>query len=236
MAASRRVAVGGLAVFSLTMVSPKAGAQDLYENLRLDMVQFQLRDRGIRQSELLNAMATVPRHLFVPQASWQEAYLDQPLALGDGGGIPEPYLSALMIEHLALDGTQRVLEVGTGSGYDAAVLSRLAKEVYTIEISEEVGEAARRRLSELGYDNVFVKVGDGHEGWEAKAPFDAILLTAAPVDIPPMLIEQLKMNGRMVVAVGGKFIQTLTVIHKTKDGLVTDRKEPVRIVPMSAKP
>jgi protein-L-isoaspartate(D-aspartate) O-methyltransferase len=210
-------------------------AQDAFQTMRQDMVDFQLRGRGIRQPLLLDAMATVPRHLFVPQSVRNEAYYDQPLPIGStGGGIMQPYITALMIELLELDGTQKVLEIGTGSGYDAAVLSQLAAQVFTIEISEELGRSAQQRLAELGFDNVSVRVGDGYEGWPSEAPFDAILLTAAPEEVPPKLLEQLKTNGRMVLAVGG-FVQNLTAIRKTPQGLQTSRIEPVRISPMSAE-
>ena len=210
-------------------------AQDAFQSLRQDMVDYQLRERGIRQPRLLDAMATVPRHLFVPQAARNEAYSDQALPMGStGGGILQPYITALMIELLELDGTQKVLEIGTGSGYDAAVLSQLASEVFTIEISEELGRAAQQRLEELGFDNVSVRVGDGNEGWPSEAPFDAILLTAAPEKVPPKLLDQLKTNGRMVLAVGG-FVQNLTAILKTPQGLRRSRIEPVRIGPMSAE-
>jgi len=207
---------------------------EIYANRRQDMVDFQLRDRGIRQRSLLDAMGTVPRHLFVPMEVRQEAYRDLPIVVGNGG-IPQPYVSARMIELLNLDGSERVLEIGTGSGYDAAILSQLACEVFTIEISEELGSAARIRLKQLGFENISVRVGDGNEGWASEAPFDAIILTAAPSDIPPKLIEQLKMDGLMVIAVGGR-MQTLMVVRKTEQGLVTDRKEPVVISPMSPEP
>ena len=223
------VLIGGL-WFSAEEVS----AQDAFQTMRRDMVEFQLRGRGIRQPRLLDAMATVPRHLFVPQEVRNEAYYDQPLPIGSAGGIMQPYISALMIELLELDGTQKVLEVGTGSGYDAAVLSVLASEVFTIEISEELGRSAQERLEALGYDNVSVRVGDGNEGWPSEAPFDAILLTAAPEEIPLKLLEQLKTNGRMVLALGG-FVQNLTAIRKTPQGLQTSRIEPVRLSPMSAE-
>ena len=210
-------------------------AQDEYEGLRQDMVEQQLRGRGIRHSGVLDAMATVPRHLFVSPAVRSVAYLDQALPTGAGGAIMQPYISALMIQLLELDGSEKVLEIGTGSGYDAAVLSRVAKEVYTIEISEQIGRAARDRLKELGYDNISVKVGDGNEGWSSEAPFEAILLTAAPEDVPPKLLEQLKMDGVMVLAVGG-FMQDLISIRKTPQGQLRSRITPVRISPMSRKP
>jgi protein-L-isoaspartate(D-aspartate) O-methyltransferase len=207
-------------------------AQDPYLDTRRSMVDEQLRKRGIRQSSLLDAMQTVPRHLFVPESDWEEAYVDEALPVGPEGGLMQPYMTALMIELLALDGSQKVLEIGTGSGYDAAVLSRLAREVFTIEISRLRGEAAKARLEVLGYENVRVRIGDGNAGWPSEAPFDAIILTAAPERIPPRLIEQLAPDGKMVIPVGGVF-QELTLITKTADGFRKRRIEPVRIGPMS---
>ena len=210
-----------------------ARAQDPFEEPRRNMVDQQLRRRGIRQSELLNAMETVPRHLFVPERKRPEAYVDEPVPIGpDGDSLLQPYMTARMIELLQLDGSQKVLEIGTGSGYDAAVLSKLAREVYTVEISPTRGEDARSRLKQLGYKNVFVHIGDGNEGWADKAPFDAILLTAAPESIPPKLIEQLKVNGRMVAAVGGTPIQQLTMWIKTPERMMKRSIEPVVINPL----
>jgi protein-L-isoaspartate(D-aspartate) O-methyltransferase len=210
-------------------------AQDPFEEPRRNMVNQQLRRRGIRQTELLNAMETVPRHLFVPERVRPEAYVDEPVPLGpDGDSLLQPYMTARMIEELALDGTQKVLEVGTGTGYDAAVLSKLAREVYTIEISPQRGAEARSRLQSLGYSNVQVRIGDGNQGWPDEAPFDAIILTAASERIPPKLIEQLKVNGRMVVAVGGSPFQQLTLLVKTTaDGQVQKKSiEPVVMKPL----
>jgi len=198
------------------------------------MVDQQLKRRGIRQTELLNAMESVPRHLFVPERVRSGAYVDEPLPLGPGGeALLQPYMTALMIELLELDGSQKVLEVGTGTGYDAAVLSKLAREVYTIEIDPRRGEEASNRLRSLGFRNVSVRIGDGNAGWPDQAPFDAIILTAAPEEPPPKLVEQLKVNGRMVVAVGGSPFQQLTLLVKTKEGLQRRRIEPVRMSPMS---
>ncbi len=210
-----------------------ARAQDPFEEPRREMVDQQLRRRGIHQTELLHAMETVPRHLFVPERVRPEAYVDEPVPGPEGEALLQPYMTALMIELLELDGSQRVLEIGTGSGYDAAVLSKLAREVYTIEISPERGEEARSRLKGLGYNNVQVRIGDGNQGWPDQAPFDAILLTAAPERLPPKLIEQLKVNGRMVAAVGGSPFQQLTLLVKTKDGVQKRAIEPVRMGPMT---
>jgi protein-L-isoaspartate(D-aspartate) O-methyltransferase len=210
-----------------------ARAQDPFEEPRRDMVERQLKKRGIQQAELLNAMQTVPRHLFVPERVRTEAYIDEPVPIGpDGDSLLQPYMTARMIELLRLDGSQKVLEVGTGSGYDAAVLSKLAREVYTIEISPRRGEEARSRLKSLGFTNVQVRIGDGNEGWPDQAPFDAIILTAAPERVPLKLIDQLKVNGRMVAAVGGSPFQQLTLWVKTPERVEKRSIEPVIIDPL----
>ena len=229
----RQIFVAAILTFVTLYQDLPARAQDPFEEPRRNMVDQQLRRRGIRQSELLNAMETVPRHLFVPERKRPEAYVDEPVAIGpDGDSLLQPYMTARMIELLQLDGSQKVLEIGTGSGYDAAVLSKLAREVYTVEISPTRGEDARSRLKQLGYKNVFVHIGDGNEGWADKAPFDAILLTAAPESIPPKLIEQLKVNGRLVAAVGGSPIQQLTMWTKTPERVMKRSIEPVVINPL----
>jgi protein-L-isoaspartate(D-aspartate) O-methyltransferase len=233
-----RLAAIGTCLASLGLLAlgaAPATAQDPFEEPRRLMVDEQLRRRGISQTELLQAMQTVPRHLFVPEQVRPEAYVDEPLPFGrDGEALLQPYMTALMIELLELDGTQKVLEVGTGSGYDAAVLSKLAREVYTIEIDRRRGEAAEERLAKLGYDNVHVRIGDGNEGWPDQAPFDAIILTAAPEEPPPKLLAQLKMDGRMVVAVGKGDFQELTVIRKGRDGVLQKRRiDPVIFPRMS---
>jgi protein-L-isoaspartate(D-aspartate) O-methyltransferase len=218
-----------------TLLSQHApvNAQDPFEEPRRNMVDQQLRRRGIRQPQLLNAMETVPRHLFVPERVRPEAYVDEPVPIGpDGDSLLQPYMTARMIELLQLDGSQKVLEVGTGSGYDAAVLSKLAREVYTIEISPERGAEARSRLKSLGFTNVEVRIGDGNQGWPDKAPFDAIILTAAPEHVPSKLIDQLKVNGRMVAAVGGSPFQQLTLWLKTPERVEKRSIEPVAINPL----
>lgn len=202
---------------------------------RLRMVEEQVRARGVRQPEVLEAMAEVPRHLFVPEGYEDQAYEDRPLPIDHGQTISQPYMVALMTELLDLSGDERVLEIGTGSGYHSAVLSRVADEVYTIEIIEPLAARAAVRLKSLGYGNVRVRIGDGYGGWPAYAPFDAIILTAAPQKIPDPLIEQLKVGGRMVVPVG-EVIQDLLLIVKNRDGTLTkQRMAPVRFVPMTGE-
>lgn len=209
-------------------------AADKFAELRQTMVQEQLRPRGITQSEVLDAMASVPRHLFVPRASQSRAYDDVPLSFGGGRSVYQPYIVALMTSLLDLDRNDRVLEVGTGSGYHAAVLSRIARRVYSIEISAPVAAQAAKRLSVLGYNNVEIRVGDGYQGWPEEKPFDAILLSAAPPHLPKPLLDQLRVGGKMVVA-EGDFIQDLLVITKTKDGLEKRTVAPVRLAPMTGK-
>lgn len=209
-------------------------AVDKFAALRQTMVAEQLRPRGIDQPAVLDAMASVPRHLFVPRGVQSRAYDDVPLPFGGGRSVYQPYIVALMTSLLDLDRHDRVLEVGTGSGYHAAVLSRIARRVYSIEISPPVAEQAAKRLSVLGYNNVDIRIGDGYQGWPEEAPFDAILLSAAPPHLPKPLLDQLRVGGKMVVA-EGDYIQDLLVITKTKDGLERRTVAPVRLAPMTGK-
>ena len=202
---------------------------------RREMVDLQIRQRGIRESSVLKAMEQVPRHLFVPESVRPKAYLDEALPVGPGRAIYQPYVVALMTSLLDLQRGDRVLEVGTGSGYHAAILSRIAREVYSIEIDSAVASQARQRLAALGYYNINVRHGDGYQGWPDKAPFDAILLSAAPPRLPKPLLDQLRVGGRMVVPVGGSFFQDLLVITKTADGLEKRTVIPVRLTPMTGR-
>jgi protein-L-isoaspartate(D-aspartate) O-methyltransferase len=198
---------------------------------RMKMVDTQIRSRGVSDARVLHAMETVPRHEFVPKGSINQAYDDHPLYIGHGQTISQPYIVALMTEVLELKERDRVLEIGTGSGYQAAVLSELVAEVYSIEIIEELGKEAAERLRRLGYDNVKVRIGDGYAGWPEEAPFDAIIVTAAPQNVPQALVDQLAEGGRMVLPVGVG-IQELLLIEK-KDGKVVERHiTSVRFVPM----
>ena len=190
----------------------------------------------VRDARVLAAMRAVPRHEFVPAAIRHLAYGDYPLTIGHGQTISQPYIVAKMTELAALKPTDRVLEVGTGSGYQAAVLSPLVKEVYTIEIVEALGLTARERLQRLGYTNVEVRIGDGYAGWPEKAPFDAIIVTAGATHIPPPLVEQLKPGGRMVIPVGeGPYDQELKVLRrgKTPKDIKVESVMPVRFVPLT---
>jgi len=198
---------------------------------RLKMVDEQIRNRGVKDSRVLAAMESVPRHEFVPKSLVNQAYNDHPLFIGGGQTISQPYIVALMTEILELEPRDRVLEIGTGSGYQAAVLSPLVDSVFTIEIIEELGTEAADRLERLGYDNVYVRIGDGYRGWPEKAPFDAIIVTAAPDAVPPALVEQLAEGGRMVIPVGTG-IQELVLIEKKDGKIVQQDITSVRFVPM----
>ena len=228
-----RPVLAGLALLCVLGGSLPSVAEDLWAAQRRSMVE-KLRQRGKIQPEVLEAMEKVPRHLFVPDAVRAQAYQDQPLALGAGRSIYQPYVVALMTSLLHLEKGDKVLEVGTGTGYHAAVLSRMAREVYSVEIVPPVASQARQRLQVMGFQNVEIRVGDGYQGWLEKGPFDAILLSAAPPHIPQPLIEQLRIGGRMVVPVGG-FLQDLLVITKTADGLEKRTVIPVRLTPMTGK-
>ncbi|HXV12632.1 MAG TPA: protein-L-isoaspartate(D-aspartate) O-methyltransferase [Candidatus Krumholzibacteria bacterium] len=205
--------------------------QDMTEQ-REKMVDRQIERRGIEDERVLKALREVKRHLFVPPEEISEAYEDHPLPIGHGQTISQPYIVALMTESIEPKATDRVLEIGTGSGYQAAVLSKLVKEVYSIEIVEALGREAAERLKNLGYANVTVRVGDGYKGWPDQAPFDAIVVTAAPPEVPQALVDQLAEGGRMVVPVGTSF-QELLLIEKKKGGEVTKHViTAVRFVPM----
>ncbi len=199
------------------------------------MVERQLRQRGIEDERVLAAMAEVPRELFLPDEARADAYRDGAIAIGEGQTMSQPWIVACMTSLLEFEGGERVLEVGTGSGYQAAVLAPLAAEVYSIEIVPQLGETAAERLERLGYDNVHVRVGDGYYGWPEAAPFDGIVVTAAASHIPPPLIEQLKPGGRMVIPVGGPFSQQqLMLVEKREDGRITTRQLlPVQFVPLT---
>ncbi len=209
------------------------GPQDSAEHLRLReaMVRGQIAARGVRDPETLAALRSVPRHLFVPNYLRPHAYQDYPLPIGHGQTISQPYIVAFMTEALELKRNERVLEIGTGSGYQAAVLAQICAEVYSIEILEELGKEAAERLKKLGYTNIRLRVGDGYRGWPEAAPFDAIIVTAAPSEIPQALLAQLELGGRMVVPVGTRD-QMLVRIRRDKKGYSRQNLLPVRFVPM----
>lgn len=199
---------------------------------RRKMVRSQIEARGIKDPNVLRAIMNVPRHRFVSEKMERAAYDDSPLPIGENQTISQPFIVAYMTAALELKGYERILEVGTGSGYQAAVLAEIVKEVYTIEINQNLAIEAAMRFKKLGYDNVFLRYGDGYLGWPEKAPFDGIVVTAAPTHIPQSLIEQLKVNGRLVIPVGERE-QELIVVTKLPDGTVSkESRIPVRFVPM----
>lgn len=195
------------------------------------MVKSQLISRGIADENVLRVMENTPRHLFIPENLRQEAFRDGPLPIGEGQTISQPYIVAIMTELLELKGHEKVLEIGTGSGYQAAVLAQLVDTCYTIELVRKLADEASARLKQLGYTNVVAKCSDGYKGWPEHAPFDRIIITAAPEEIPKSLVDQLKPDGIMVLPVG-RFYQDLIVVTKTKRGINRERIIPVRFVPM----
>lgn len=206
-----------------------------YKELRESMVTTQLIPRGIKDERVLIAMKTVPRHLFVGDSMLNQAYDDSALPIGEGQTISQPYMVAVMTELLELRGEEKVLEIGTGSGYQAAVLSVLAGEVYTIERVASLGQRAEETFRALGYDNVRVKIGDGTVGWPEKAPFDRIIVTAGTPKTPEPLLEQLSENGILVAPVGGRFSQQLIKIRKQKGKVSEEYHTPCVFVPLIGK-
>ena len=203
-----------------------------YEKERRRMVDDQIVGRGIKDERVLAAMRRVPRHEFLPEAMRGMAYADNALPIGEGQTMSQPYMVAIMTELLGLTSTERVLEIGTGSGYQAAVLAELCSKVYTVERIKTIAEKARATLDRLGYQNVAIKVYDGTYGWKEMAPFDAIMVTAGAPEIPAPLVEQLKDGGRMVIPVGERFGQSLLKVIKTAEGTVTQRSIPCVFVPL----
>ncbi len=209
---------------------------DRYTKMRENMVKQQLKSRDISDEKVLDIMNKVERHKFVPPSLVSNAYDDNPLPIGYGQTISQPYIVALMTQTLAVDENDRVLEIGTGSGYQAAVLSGLVKEVYTIEIINELAKNAETRLNALGYKNVEVKNADGYFGWEEHAPYDAIIVTAASNHIPPPLLQQLKDKGKLIIPLGSTLtFQTLTLVTKKGNNLETEFITGVRFVPLTGE-
>ncbi|MBI3988164.1 MAG: protein-L-isoaspartate(D-aspartate) O-methyltransferase [candidate division NC10 bacterium] len=217
----------GLHTFALAL------DEDHFAGKRQAMVERQLKARGIADPEVLRVMGKVPRHRFVDPSYAPLAYADRPLPIGEGQTISQPYIVALMTELLRLKPSDKVLEVGTGSGYQAAILAELAREVYTVEIFPSLGKKAVQRLTALGYESVKVKIGDGYFGWKEHAPFDAIVVTAAANHLPPPLLDQLKEGGRMAIPVGAPFYtQSLILAEKRNGKVLTNQVAQVLFVPL----
>jgi len=211
-------------------------ATDPYSQKRKAMIEHDIKGRGIRDKTVIEAMGKIPRHLFVGKSLMNKAYADYPLPIGEGQTISQPYVVALMTEALHLTPTDKVLEIGTGSGYQAAVLAEIVNEVYSIEIRKALAERASKRLEALGYRNVRVKYADGYYGWKEHAPFDAIIITAAANHIPPPLLKQLNKGGRLILPLGSTlYYQTLTLVKKKDGDLDIEQMGPVSFVPMTGK-
>jgi len=208
--------------------------EKMYDKMRNKMVEDQIEKRGVSDSKVLNAMRNVPRHEFVPDHLKKYAYADEPLPIGEDQTISQPYIVAYMTEYLNLEAGHKVLEIGTGSGYQAAVLAEIIDTVYTIEIVDVLATKANQTLERLGYENIFVKGGDGYKGWPEHAPFDAIIITAAPTKIPQPLLQQLKIGGHMILPLGD-YSQELVLIEKRKDDYKQEKLLPVRFVPMTGE-
>lgn len=221
-----------LGMFLFIACPPKD--QEDYKTQRERMVKLQIAARGISDKATLDAMRKVERHRLVPDDMVRYAYEDSPLPIGNDQTISQPYIVALTTEQIRPRPGMKVLDVGTGSGYQAAVLAEIVDEVYSIEIVEELATRARKNLAEMGYDNIHVKAGDGYHGWKEHAPFDAIVVAAAPASIPQPLLDQLKPGGRLVIPVGEAGDQHLRLVEKTKNGKITERNLlPVRFVPFT---
>ena len=223
-----------LSFLSLPFIAETVADPLQYKRARENMVSSQIKMRGISDQNVLAAMSEVPRHLFVPKRLISHAYSDRPLPIGEGQTISQPYIVALMTESLDLKGDERVLEVGTGSGYQAAVLAKIAKEIYTIEIKERLNKKASNLLKSLDFDNTETLCNDGYYGWESKAPFDCIMITAAVDHIPPPLLKQLKNGGKLILPLGNPFsYQNLVLVTKHGDDYKVKQITGVLFVPMT---
>lgn len=212
----------------------QAATEDKLTQQRAQMVQT-IRSQGVKNREVLNAMLKVPRHRFVAPTYQHRAYENRPLPIGHGQTISQPFIVGYMTEAAEIAPGEKVLEIGTGSGYQAAILAELAKQVYTIEIVPDLAENSRNLLTELGYQNVEVRAGNGYLGWPEEAPFDAIIVTAAPDKVPQVLVDQLAVNGKMIIPVGTGY-QEMMIITRTPKGVVERKTIPVLFVPMTGKP
>ena len=223
-----------LAVFPVFLMAEELDDTPKYREARKEMVSTQIRLRGVSNKDVLSAMIEVPRHSFVPKKLVSQAYEDHPVPIGQGQTISQPYVVALMTESLKLKGDERVLEIGTGSGYQAAILSRVAKEVYSIEIKERLYKKASKVLQSMGFTNVKTRHGDGYFGWAEAAPFDCIMITAAIDHIPPPLLKQLKKGGRLILPLGNPFsYQNLSLVTKYDNNYSVRQITGVLFVPMT---
>ncbi len=223
-----------LAVFPVFLMAEELDDTPKYREARKEMVSTQIRLRGVSNKDVLSAMIEVPRHSFVPKKLVSQAYEDHPVPIGQGQTISQPYVVALMTESLKLKGDERVLEIGTGSGYQAAILARVAKEVYSIEIKERLYKKASKVLQSMGFTNVKTRHGDGYFGWAEAAPFDCIMITAAIDHIPPPLLKQLKKGGRLILPLGNPFsYQNLSLVTKYDNDYSVRQITGVLFVPMT---
>lgn len=229
-----KIVLVGLAGATLSNMA-FAQAQDRWQAARAKMVQNEIADRGIEDPAVCQAMRDVPRHLFVPSDQRKYAYYDMALPIGHGQTITSPFVVAFMTETLEPKPDDRVLEIGTGSGYQAAVLGRIVDSVYSIEIVEPLGRRAAKTLAQVGYDNVHTKVGDGYQGWPEHAPFDKIIVTCSPEKVPPELVKQLKEGGRLVIPLGERYQQMLYLFRKVNGELQKERLESTFFVPMTGR-
>jgi protein-L-isoaspartate(D-aspartate) O-methyltransferase len=226
-----------LALLVLTSINPGVVLpSDTFEKRRQEMVEKDIKGRGVKDQRVLNAMLIVQRHLFVDENQQNKAYNDHPLPIGEGQTISQPYVVAMMTEAVDLKGNERILEVGTGSGYQAAILGEIVKEVFTIEIKKGLYDMVQGRLQKLGYKNIMVKHGDGYFGWEPYAPFDVIMVTASTNHIPPPLLAQLKEGGRLIIPLGSTvFYQNLTLVKKEQGKHTIKELGGVAFVPMTGQ-
>jgi protein-L-isoaspartate(D-aspartate) O-methyltransferase len=224
-------------LLNIIALSPDlAISTDVFEKKRQEMVEKDIKGRGVKDQRVLSAMLIVQRHLFVDEGQQNKAYNDHPLPIGEGQTISQPYVVALMTEAIDLKGNERVLEIGTGSGYQAAILAEIVQEVFTIEIKKGLHEMVKARLQKLGYSNIQVKHGDGYYGWESHAPFDVIMVTASANHIPPPLLAQLKEGGRLIIPLGSTvFYQNLTLVKKEKGKHTIKELGGVAFVPMTGQ-
>ena len=222
------------AALGCSVTCSAADTPENFEQARERMVSQQIEARGVRDARVLAALRRVPRHEFVPVEQRAYAYEDRPLSIGHGQTISQPYIVAVMSQALELDGSEKVLEIGTGSGYQAAILAECVADVYTIEIVPELGKGAAGLLGDLGYENIHTRIGDGFDGWPEHAPFDGVVVTAAPEEIPQPLLDQLAVGGRLVIPVG-RGSQDLVLVTRTQDGYHRESVTPVRFVPMTGK-